>query len=166
MELPSRLYGIAPTVVEGEYGFGDVAFERTSFAHREEGKEWAGTAASLWGITAGVYLALMGPQGMVEIGEGIMQRCRYAIRRIAAIPGLRVTFGDTPHFAEFVVNFDGAGKTAAQINQALLERDIFGGKDLSTEFPALGESALFCVSEVHSQTDVDRLVSALQEVSR
>ena len=32
MEFPSRLFGIAPTVVEGEYGFGDVAYERTSFA--------------------------------------------------------------------------------------------------------------------------------------
>ena len=72
MELPSRLFGLAPTSVEGEYGFGDVAYERTSFAVREEGKEWVGTAAALWGITAGVYLALMGPQGMTELGEGIM----------------------------------------------------------------------------------------------
>ena len=38
MELPSRLFGLAPTSVEGEYGFGDVAYERTSFAVREEGK--------------------------------------------------------------------------------------------------------------------------------
>lgn len=164
MEFPSRLFGVAPTVVEGEYGFGDVAYERTSFALREEGKEWVGTAAALWGITAGVYLALMGPQGMVEIGEGIMQRCRYAMKKIAATPGLKVTFGDTPHFTEFVVNFDEAGKTAVAVNQALLKRDIFGGKDLSAEFPALGQSILFCVSEVHSQADIDRLVAALKEV--
>lgn len=164
MEFPSRLFGVAPTVVEGEYGFGDVAYERTSFAVREEGKEWVGTAAALWGITAGVYLALMGPQGMVEIGEGIMQKCRYAIKKIAAIPGLQVTFGNTPHFAEFVVNFEATGKTAAQINQALLERDIFGGKDLSQEFPALGQSSLFCVSEVHSRADLDCLVNTLKEV--
>ncbi|MCJ7722725.1 MAG: aminomethyl-transferring glycine dehydrogenase subunit GcvPA, partial [Anaerolineales bacterium] len=84
MQFPSRLFGIAPTVVDGEYGFGDVAYERTSFALREEGKEWVGTAAALWGITAGVYLALMGPQGMVEIGERIMQRNRYAMMRLAA----------------------------------------------------------------------------------
>ena len=57
MEYPSRLFGIAPTRVPGEYGFGDVAYERTSFAVREEGKEWVGTATALWGITAGVYLA-------------------------------------------------------------------------------------------------------------
>lgn len=57
MEYPSRLFGIAPTAVEGEYGFGDVAYERTSFAKREKGKESVGTQTALWGITAGVYLA-------------------------------------------------------------------------------------------------------------
>jgi glycine dehydrogenase subunit 1 len=164
MEFPSRLFGIAPTFVDGEYGFGDVAYERTSFAVREEGKEWVGTAAALWGITAGVYLALMGPQGMVEIGEGIMQRCRYLSTRIARIPGLAVPFARTPHFNEFVVNVDGAGTSAAAINKALLERDIFGGKDLSGECPALGQSLLFCVSEVHTQADLDRLVATLTEV--
>lgn len=164
MEFPSRLFGVAPTVVEGEYGFGDVAYERTSFALREEGKEWVGTAAALWGITAGVYLALMGPQGMLEIGEGLMQRCRYTMQKIAQTPSLKVTFADTPHFTEFVVNFDDAGKSAAAVNKALLERDIFGGKDLSSEFPTLGQSILFCVSEVHTQADLDRLAAALKEV--
>jgi glycine dehydrogenase subunit 1 len=164
MEYPSRLFGVAPTAVEGEYGFGDVAYERTSFAVRDEGKEWVGTAAALWGITAGVYLALMGPQGMVEIGEGIMQRCRYAMQKVSELPGVMVPFASVPHFTEFVVGFNGTGKTVAQINQALLERDIFGGKDLSAEFPALGQSALFCVTEVHTQSDIDRLVSALKKV--
>jgi glycine dehydrogenase subunit 1 len=164
MEFPSRLFGVAPTVVEGEYGFGDVAYERTSFAHREGGKEWVGTAAALWGITAGVYLALMGPQGMVEIGAGIMQRARYVMKKIAGIEGVKVLFSRSHHFKEFVVNFDGTRKTVAGINTALLARGIFGGKDLSSEFPELGQSALYCVTEVHTQTDIDRLVSELQEV--
>ena len=164
MEFPSRLFGVAPTVVSGEYGFGDVAYERTSFALREEGKEWVGTAAALWGITAGVYLALMGPQGMMEIGEGIMQRTRYVMNRIAQLPGIRLPFITTPHFNEFIVNFDGAGRKVAQVNQSLLRRGIFGGKDLSAEFPELGQSALYCVAEVHQQADLDRLVCTLQEV--
>lgn len=164
MEFPSRLFGIAPTAVEGEYGFGDVAYERTSFALREKGKEWVGTAAALWGITAGVYLALMGPKGMVEIGEGLMRRCRYLMKKLASIPGLRLPFYETPHFTEFVVNFDATAKTATYVNRALLEQDIFGGKDLSQEFPALGQSILFCVSEVHTQADLDRLAAALKEI--
>jgi glycine dehydrogenase subunit 1 len=165
MEYPSRLFGIAPTSVEGEYGFGDVAYERTSFAIREEGKEWVGTAAALWGITAGVYLALMGPQGMAEIGEGIMSRSRYAMGRMDRLKGVKAPLFQSPHFKEFVVNFDDTGKTVAEINEALLARGILGGKDLTAEFPGGGgQNALYCVTEVHTQDDIDRLVSALKEV--
>jgi glycine dehydrogenase subunit 1 len=164
LEYPSRLFGIAPTSVPGEYGFGDVAYERTSFALREEGKEWVGTAAALWGITAGVYLALMGPQGMVEVGETIMARSRYAMLALNRIEGVKAPVFRSPHFCEFVVNFDGTGKTVAEINQALLARSIFGGKDLTGEFPELGNSALFCVTEVHTKGDIDRLAGELREV--
>ena len=164
MEYPSRLFGIAPTMVPGEYGFGDVAYERTSFARREEGKEWVGTAAALWGITAGVYLALMGPQGMMEVGETIMARACYAARMLDRLPGVRAPVFRSAHFREFVVDFSGTGKTVSEINQGLLARGIFGGKDLSREFPELGQSALYCVTEVHTQADILRLVEALKEV--
>ena len=50
--------------------------------------------------------------------------------------------------------------------EALRERGIFGGKDLSRSHPELGQSALYCVTEVHSQADVDRLAQALEEVTR
>lgn len=163
MEFPSRLFGVSSTVVEGEYGFGDVAYERTSFAVREEGKEWVGTAAALWGITAGVYLALMGPQGMVEIGERIMQKTEYARQKLRSIPGVHIPLSGI-HFREFVVDFNATGHSVASINKKLLEKGIFGGKDLSREFPSMGQSALFAVTEIHSQNDIDRLAVSLQEV--
>lgn len=164
MEYPSRMFGIAPTSVPGEYGFGDVAYERTSFAIREEGKEWVGTAAALWGITAGVYLALMGPQGMVEMGEGLMSRSRYAMRHIDRIPGVRVPVWKAPHFREFVADFTDTGKTVEEINEGLLDRKIFGGKDLTDEYPELGATALLCVSEAHTREDIDQLTAALKEI--
>ena len=164
-EYPSRLYALAPTVVEGEYGFGEILFsERTSFGQREHGKEWAGTAAALWAITAGVYLALMGPHGMVDVGEGIMARTRYAISRLAAIPDVSIRFADQHHFKEFVVGFGGTGRAVADVNRALLARGIFGGKDLTHEFPELGASALYCVTEMHTAADIDRLAATLGEV--
>jgi glycine dehydrogenase subunit 1 len=164
LEYPSRLFGIAPTRVPGEYGFGDVAYGRTSFARREEGKEWVGTAAALWGITAGVYLALMGPQGMADISEGIMTRARYAMLQLDKIPGVRAPAFAASHFQEFVVDFSGTGRTVAEVNQGLLALCILGGKDLSLEFPELGQSALCSVTEVHTKADIDRLVEALAEV--
>jgi glycine dehydrogenase subunit 1 len=164
MEYPSRLFGITPTVVEGEYGFGDVAYERTSFAVREQGKEWVGTATALWGITAGVYLALMGPQGMVEIGEGIMQRSNYAAKQLNQINGVKAPFIESPFFKEFVVNFDGSKKPVSEINKELIDKGIFGGKDLSESFPELGNSALYCITEVHSKDDIDKLVTSVREI--
>jgi glycine dehydrogenase subunit 1 len=164
MEFPSRLFGVAHTELDGEYGFGDVAYERTSFAVREQGKEWVGTAAALWGITAGIYLALMGPQGMVDIGEGIMQRCAYAMKKLSLLPGVKVPFSSVPHFTEFVVDYKDTGKRVIEINNALLERGIYGGVNLSKEFPSLVESTLVCITEVHTKNDIDCLVSSLKEV--
>jgi glycine dehydrogenase subunit 1 len=161
-EYPSRLFGITPTSVEGEYGFGDVAYERTSFALREEGKEFVGTAAALWGITAGVYLALMGPEGIQEIGEGIMQRSHYAMKKLSEIDGVKTPIFNSPHFKEFTVNFE-AGKTVEELNRELLKYKIFGGKDLIHEFPMLGNSALYCVTEIHTKRDIDKLVDSLKE---
>lgn len=163
-EYPSRLFGIAPTRVPGEYGFGDVAYERTSFAIREEGKEWVGTAAALWGITAGVYLALMGPQGMAELGRGIMQRSRYAIQLLDRIDGVKAPALGTNHFKEFAVDFSGTGKSVAQINTALLDKGIFGGYDLTGRIPGLNNHALMCITEVHTQSDIETLAAAVKEV--
>jgi glycine dehydrogenase subunit 1 len=152
MEMPSRLFGLATTDVPGEYGFGDVAYERTSFALREEGKEWVGTAAALWGIAVGVYLALMGPQGMAELGELLLARTRYAQQALAAIPG--VALGDGAlHVREFTVTF--ASTTAADVVAALRAEGIEPG------VPVGAHTLLVCVTDVTSQADIDRLASAI-----
>jgi glycine dehydrogenase subunit 1 len=164
MEYPSRLFGITQTSVEGEYGFGDVAYERTSFAEREEGKEFVGTHAALWGITAAVYLSLMGPEGMYELGKTILQKSRYARHRLSEIEGLKVPRFDSPHFKEFVVDFNGTGKKIEHINKALRRKGLFGGLDLTSEFPDFGECVLYCVTEVHTQKDIDHLAESLKEI--
>jgi glycine dehydrogenase subunit 1 len=161
MQYPSRLFGITPTLVPGEYGFGDVAYSRTSFDQRENGNEFVGTAAALWGITAGVYLATMGPQGMHDLGDGLMKRIAYLKKQLATLPGVKVTHARSAHFRECVVNFDATGQTVAMLAAALREQGIFAGHDLSSLFPELGQSALFCVSELHAQGDIDQLISAL-----
>ncbi len=162
LEFPSRLFGMTPTTVRGELGFGDVAYERTSFAEREEGKEFVGTHSALCGITAAVYLSLLGPQGMVELGETIVQKSFYAAKKINDIPGIKAPKFNASHFKEFVVDFNATGKTVEEINVFLLEQNVFGGKDLSEEFPDLGQSALYCVTEIHTKAHIDRLISALE----
>jgi glycine dehydrogenase subunit 1 len=162
-EYPSRLFGIAPTS-KGEWGFGDVAWERTSFANRETAKEFVGTHAALWGIAAAVYLASMGPQGMADLGKVITRRSLYARKVLGDLPGVSTARPSAVCFKEFVVDFAGTGKTVAEINGKLLEKRIFGGKDLSSDFPELGPCALYCVTEKITVDDIDRLASALAEI--
>ncbi len=163
MEFPSRLFGITRTRVEGELGFGDVAYERTSFDGREKGREFVGTHSALWGITAAVYLSLMGPRGMRDLGQVILQRSQYLRKRLSELPGVLAVRFDNAHFKEWVVDFNGTGKSVAEVNAFLLKRRIFGGRDLSLEFPDLGQSALYCVTEVHTREDLDSLVESLAE---
>ncbi len=163
-QYPTRLFGIVPTV-DKAWGFGDVAWERTSFARREDSKEYVGTMAALWGITAGVYLALMGPQGMADVGRTIMQRSAYAAMELGKIEGVTSPALKAPFFQEFIVNLDDdAGKTACDMNELLLDRGIYGGIDLSRIFPELGESLMLSVTEVHTEQDIDRLVRSVRQI--
>lgn len=165
MEFPSRLFGIAPTIKEGEYGFGDIAYDRTSFGNlREKGKEYVGTQTALLGITAGVYLSLMGPKGMLELGQNIIQKSLYAIEELSKIKGVKGSKFNSMSFKEFVVDFNDTGKTVKEINEKLLAKGVFGGKDLSADFPDLGQSALYCVTEVHLKEDIDTLVNSIREI--
>ena len=66
---------------------------------------------------------------------------------------------------EFVVDFGGSGKSVRQINDALLAKGIFGGKDLSQDFPELGPCALYAITEQITQKDIDTLVAALRTIT-
>ncbi|MCG8305800.1 MAG: aminomethyl-transferring glycine dehydrogenase subunit GcvPA [Cytophagales bacterium] len=163
MEYPSRLFGITKTEMEGEWGFDDVAYNRTSFGVREKGKEFVGTANALYAITSAVYLSLMGPDGMSEIGRHLIQKSLYAKKKLEALAGTELKFSSAS-FKEFVVDFSNTGKRVKDINAALLNRKIFGGIDLSQSFPWMGNCALFCFTEMNTQAQIDRLVSTLEEI--
>ena len=162
-EYPSRLFGIAPTD-EKEWGFGDVLWERTSFANRDSAKEFVGTHAALWGIAAGVYLASMGPQGMKELGEAVVQRLSCLKKVLSGVKGVSLDkFSGTP-YQEVTVDFSASGKTVAEINEKLLEKGILGGYDLGKKFPELEGCMLLAVTEQTSAEDIKALAAALSEI--
>ncbi len=165
-QFPTYMYGIAKTKQEGRFGWGRAMNYRCSHGSRENANEYFGTETGLWAITAAVYLASMGPKGMYELGESIVQKTKYAILELSEVQGLKGNLFGGANFQEFVVNFDETGKSVAEINGALLEKGIFGGKDLSGDFPQLGQSALYCISELTSEEDVQALKSALAEIAR
>jgi glycine dehydrogenase subunit 1 len=154
---------LAPTIAAGEYAFVWYNFEECSYGAREEANEFTGSACNLWAIHAAVYLTSMGPKGMEEVGETIMKRSQYAANLLGKLPGVKVPFSG-PFFKEFVVDFTATGKTVAEINRALLAYKIIGGFDLSNDFPQLGQSALWCVTETNPQYEIDALAAALAAV--
>ena len=162
-QCPWPMLGLLTTEREGEYTYGWVNFDTTPYQLRDRSEDFIGTGQTIWAIVSGVYLALMGPNGMREIGETIMQRSRYAAQTLNAINGVTAPVLSATYFKEFVVRFE-TGKTVKTINQALVQSGIFGGIELTTQFPELGESALFCVTELHTKTDIDYLAETLEDV--
>ncbi len=158
-----RLVTITTTQGKSEWGFAFVLPERSMLAAREKATSITGTATVLWAITAAVYLSLLGPNGIRQLGEVIMQRSHYAMKCISEAVGVKVPLFESPHFEEFTVNFDATRKSVREVNRTLLRHGIQGGKDVSHEFPELGNTALYCVTEIHTKQDIDRLVSALEE---
>ncbi len=159
-EYPLRLISVTGTTVEGERGFGQAKYERTSYMAREKAKDWVGTTTALHGIIAAVYMSLLGPDGMRDVGEAILQKSHYAARRLSEIAEVKFP----GFFKEFPLCFDASKKKVGQVNKALLKRGILGGKDVSREFPELGQSALTCFTEVHSKADIDGFADALEAI--
>jgi glycine dehydrogenase subunit 1 len=83
---------------------------------------------------------------------------------LSQIPKIKTPIFKSAHFKEFTVNFDQANLTVKDVNKKLLDHHIQGGKDLSNEFPELGQTALCCVTEIHSQEEIQRLAETLQEI--
>lgn len=164
-EYKDFIYGFAEPEVEGEYVFGNLLISRTHYSQRAKGKEYSGTGVNLWMVSAAVYMALMGPKGFEELDKTILYNCAYTARELNKLKGVRTVFSGNA-FQEIAVDFNDTGKTVGEINKALLDRKIFGGIDLSADFPDLGQSALICVTEVTGKEEIDALIDALKEILR
>lgn len=163
-EYPALMISIAATT-HSERVFSLALMHQSSYGSREEGKDWTGNSTYLWAIASAAYMALLGPEGFRELGELVIQRAHYCAALLGQIDGITIS-PDSGFFKEFVVNFDATGKAVGEVNKSLLEYDIFGGLDLSQSFPDLGQSALYCVTEMHSGADLRRLADTIAQVCR
>ncbi|HSB05053.1 MAG TPA: aminomethyl-transferring glycine dehydrogenase subunit GcvPA [Thermodesulfobacteriota bacterium] len=165
-QLPGYVAAVTTTMDGKDKAYLDTLWEkRHFFFQRENATSMIGSSSNLCAIGAAVYLSLLGPQGMREIGEGVFQRTDYAIQQISKIKKVKTPVFEAPHFKEFIINFDKTERTVKEINKILLNKHgIVGGKDLSQDFPGLGQSALFCVTEVHGSGEIDKLADAIRQL--
>ena len=163
-EIPYRITGMVDTLEYDEFGFEEAFYERTSFMVREspdKSKEFFGTAAGLWAIIAGVYLSLMGPKGMYEIGETILKKTQYAIDKLSEIDGISVPKFKSIHFKNFIIDFSKIKLNIDEINRRLLKYGIIGGLNISDRFK---NNALYSVTEIHSKENIDFLKETLKKI--
>ncbi len=166
-QMPGRVIGMTTTLKGDKTGFCMALQTREQHIRRERATSNICSNEALCAVTSGAYLALLGPEGLKELSESVMTRAEYAMRKLSKIHGVKVPLFKSPHFKEFTVNFDRTGKRVRTVHQAMLKQHgIHGGKDVSKEFPELGQTALYCVTEVHSKKDVDNLAQRLGDVLR
>jgi len=165
-QMPGRIIGKTSTQDNSQDAFCMALQTREQHIRREKATSNICTNEALLAIAACVYLSILGPQGLTDLAAGISDRTQYAQRKLSGLPGVKAPYFDSFHFMEFGVNFDRSGKKVSDINEALLRAGIQGGLDVSRMLPDLGQTALYCFTEVHSHEDIDMLVDKLQQILR
>jgi len=163
-QMPGRIIGSTTTQDGSRNGFCMALQTREQHIRREKATSNICSNEALCAVASAVYLALLGPAGLRELGEAIAYKTNYAMKLLSQIEGVRVPLFDSFHFKEFTVNFDEIPLNVKEINKKLLLHSIHGGKDISAEFPELGQTALYCVTEIHSLEMIERLAEALGKI--
>ena len=163
-QMPGRIIGLTRTQDGKRTGFCMTMQTREQHIRREKATSNICSNEALCAVASAVYLSLLGPEGLRELGEIVMSKAHYAMQLISRTKGIKTPVFKSAHFKEFTVNLDDTGLTVKEVNDRLLQRNIHGGKDVSSEFPEFGQTALYCVTEIHSKEEIQSLAEALEKV--
>jgi glycine dehydrogenase subunit 1 len=120
------------------------------------------TNQALLALAAAAYMSLLGKNGFKKLGEVNLANSHYAAERIERLNGVKAPLFTGPFFGEFTVGYE--RRKAPWIFSELAKRGVMGGYPLTEHLSKIGEAGSFCVTEVHSSEDIQRLVDALGEV--
>jgi len=163
-QMPGRLIGMTWSK-SGVRGYVMTLQTREQHIRQERATSNITTNESLMAIRAAVYLSLMGAEGLRNICMKIIGNTQYLIEEIGSLDKFESPVFDQVHFREFLVR---SSLDWDVVNSQLRSMKIIGGLPLSRfgeKFRELGNSALFCTTEIHSKDDLDLLVHALRRVS-
>jgi len=158
-KMAGRLVG-ETTDSRGQRGYVLTLSTREQHIRRERAISNICSNQGLLALAAGVYMSLLGKNGLRQVAELNYHKAHYAAQKIAAIPGFEIAF-KSPFFNEFTVR---CPRPAAEINAHLLtHHDIIAGYDLSQDYQGMENYLLIAVTEMNSRQEIDYLVETLSE---
>ena len=113
-------------------------------------------------LRATIFLSFLGPQGLREMAQLSLQNAHDVAERLREFDFIEPVF-DQPFFNEVAVRYT-KGRTVESVNRLLLKAGVLGGVSLKPWYPSLGESALWCATELNTREQVDRVTGALKSV--
>lgn len=160
--MPGRLIGITTSLSDpSQRAFAMVLQAREQHIRREAATSNICTNQSLMAVAAASYLSLLGKEGFRRLGEAVISNSHYAARRLSRVRGANSPHFRGAFFKEFVVSYD--RNKASSVFSRLAKENVLAGYPVGKEFGLGVQAGLFCVTEVHTREDIERLASALEE---
>jgi glycine dehydrogenase subunit 1 len=161
-QMPGRIAG--QTVdANGVRGFVNTLQTREQHIRREKATSNICTNEALAAITAAVYLALLGPEGLRAAARAGVARAHALAKRLAAIPGGRIA-NDGPFFDRFTLRIEMGGW---DLRMALLGRGIQVEATASHYVDGRRrgrDDTIIQCTELTTEADADALVEAVGEI--